>query len=150
MESTSSTKRIVSSNTDLSRPKLYTAAIVVWAITNTAIKVSVLHFYITIFGSNKTFLRTTYGVIILVVAYAFALIICGILHCRQLRQLSNACDDSAESQFTFIALNVATDTLIVLLPMPLVWGLKMATRRKIELTLIFALGFLYVHQGLRS
>ena len=37
-----------------------------------------------------------------------------------------------------------TDLVLYLMPMPIIWKLQMTTRRKMELTLIFLLGGLYV------
>ena len=40
------------------------------------------------------------------------------------------------------AINAATDIAILTLPMPKLWRLKVSLKRKIQLTLIFALGSL--------
>ena len=38
--------------------------------------------------------------------------------------------------------NIVTDALVVILPMPIIWRLQMAMRRKILLTMLFALSTL--------
>lgn len=40
------------------------------------------------------------------------------------------------------AINLVFNTIIVLLPLPLVWGLFITKQRKIALTMTFALGFM--------
>lgn len=40
--------------------------------------------------------------------------------------------------------NLAIDLTIILLPIPMVWWLHMSTQRKIELTITFTLGLMYV------
>lgn len=37
-----------------------------------------------------------------------------------------------------------TDLIIYVMPMPIIWKLKMTTRRKVETTLVFIIGLLYV------
>lgn len=42
-----------------------------------------------------------------------------------------------------------TDFAIYVMPMPVIWGLQMTVRRKLQLTLVFALGGLYILLFLR-
>lgn len=42
-----------------------------------------------------------------------------------------------------------TDFAIYVMPMPVIWGLQMTVRRKLQLTLVFALGGLYLLLSLR-
>lgn len=43
------------------------------------------------------------------------------------------------------ALNIASDFAVLLLPIPMVWSLKINIRKKIALISLFSLGGLYVH-----
>lgn len=126
--------------------KAYLAADVMWAAANTSIRVSIVHFYITLFRSNKKFLRAAYAILILVIAFGVGIVISNFLTCRPLAKywdplLPGVCENLLGSIIALSSCNVAMDLTIVLLPMPMVWGLQMATRRKLELTIIFALGF---------
>lgn len=38
-----------------------------------------------------------------------------------------------------------TDIMIYIMPMPVIWRLQMTSKRKFELTLVFAVGGLYLH-----
>ena len=133
----------------ISSTKSYLAANFVLAAANTSIRISVLHFYITIFRSNKAFLTVAYAVIALVLAFFIGVVVSDVLTCRPLAKYwdplqPGTCESPLRSLIALSSTNVATDLTIVLLPMPMVWGLQMATRRKVELTITFALGFLYV------
>lgn len=82
-------------------------------------------------------------------AFGAGIVISDFLTCRPLAKYWNPlrpgiCENPIESAIALSSCNVAIDLIIVLLPMPLVWGLHMATRRKVELTIVFALGILYV------
>ena len=37
-----------------------------------------------------------------------------------------------------------TDVIIYIMPMPMIWNLRMTRRRKVEMSLVFLIGFLYV------
>ena len=85
----------------------------------------------------------------LVSAFGVAQIISDGLLCRPLSTVGDPletgdCADTWQPQIAFSRCNIAIDSIILLLPIPMVWRLQMATRRKIELTIIFALGFMYV------
>ncbi|KAF6232640.1 hypothetical protein HO173_009079 [Letharia columbiana] len=127
--------------------KAYLASDVAWAAANTSIRISIVHFYITIFRSNRAFLIATYAVMVLVVAFGIGIVVSDFLTCRPLSKYwdplqSGICESPLGSLIALSGCNVAMDLTIVLLPMPMVWGLQMTTRRKIELTITFALGFL--------
>lgn len=90
---------------------------------------------------------TAYSVMVMVVLFGSTVVLSDFLACRPLSKYWDPlepgnCDNTVMSLTAITGCNAVTDLIIVLLPMPLVWGLKMATRRKIELTIIFALGFL--------
>lgn len=92
---------------------------------------------------------TTYAVMVLVIAFGIGIVVSDLLTCRPLAKYwdplrSGVCESPLGSLIAISGCNVAMDLTIVLLPMPMVWGLQMTTRRKIELTITFALGFLYV------
>lgn len=128
--------------------KAYIASDAVWAAANTSIKISIVHLYITIFGSNRTFLMIAYAVMVLLSAFGVAVVIDDLLACRPLSKMwkplqPGVCENPFVSLVALSSCNMATDLILILLPMPMIWGLQMATRRKIGLTIIFALGLMY-------
>ena len=128
--------------------KAYIATDAVWAAANTSVKISIVHFYITIFRSNKIFLKFAYAAMVFVSTFGVAVFVSDVLTCHPLSKMWNPLQPGVcESRFAALiaqsSCNMATDLIIILLPMPMIWGLHIATRRKIELTIIFALGFMY-------
>ena len=84
-----------------------------------------------------------------VMALGVAIVIGDLLICRPLSLEwhlvhPGVCNHRRELAIAFNSGSIATDLFIILLPMPLVWGLRMGTRRKIEVTVVFALGWLCV------
>lgn len=127
----------------------------VWAAANTSIRISIVHFYITIFRSNRIFLKIAYAVMIFVSTFGVAIFVSDILTCRPLSKEWNplqpgVCESPFVSLIAQSSCNIATDFIVILLPMPMIWGLQIATPRKIELTIIFALGFMYALQATSS
>ena len=131
----------------ISFTKAYIATDAVWAAANTSIRISIVHFYITIFRSNRIFLKIAYAVMVFVSTFGVAIFVSDVLTCRPLSKTWNplqpgVCESPFASLIALSSFNIATDLIIILLPMPMIWGLQMATHRKIELTIIFALGFM--------
>ena len=119
-----------------------------WAAANTSIKVSIVHFLITIFRSNWSFLKIAYAVVILVSAFGIALLLGDLLTCRPISKLwhpsrPGVCEKAFPYLIALSSCNMTIDLIIIILPMPMIWGIQMAVRRKIELTVIFALGSMY-------
>ena len=131
----------------ISIAKAYIAVEALWAASNTSIKISIMHFYITIFRSNKTFLKFAYAVMCFVSAFGVAVIIEDVLSCRPLSKSwdplqAGVCEDIMKTLIANSSCNMAIDFIIILLPMSMLWRLQMATYRKTELTILFALGFM--------
>ena len=54
--------------------------------------------------------------------------------------LPGHCGSLTDSVLWTSVINVAVDLAIIILPMPMIWRLQMATHRKIALTITFGLG----------
>ena len=127
--------------------KGYIAALVSWSAANTAIKVSILHFYITIFGSNKSFRYITYATMALPISFGVGNTLMAFLICRPFAKnwdplLPGVCGSDIDSVLATSVINLSIDVIIVILPMPILWRLQMATSRKVALTFLFGLGFM--------
>ena len=129
---------------ELNALKLIPAATIIYNIAITLVKVALLHFYVTIFGLNTAFRYVTYAVMALIVALG-----CDVLICRPLDKdwdphLHGVCGSNDNGVLVGGILNVITDFTMITLPMPMIWRLQMAPQRKVALTVIFGLGFMYV------
>ncbi|MCJ1291405.1 hypothetical protein MMC34_002948 [Xylographa carneopallida] len=94
----------------------YIAADILWVIADTLIKISILHLYIQIF-SMRGFRKVTYTIMVVVIGFAAVLDISIV--------------------------NVIIDITIIALPMPVLWRLQMATKRKVAIAAIFGLGSMW-------
>ena len=83
----------------------------------------------------------------LVTCYGIGFILRTFLICRPLSKnwdpaTPGVCGDVEASSIAGGITNLALDTLVILLPIPLVWRLQMAIRKKLIVTGIFSLGAL--------
>lgn len=58
------------------------------------------------------------------------------------KTISGSCGDIEEAELGAAGINMILDIVIVLLPLPLVWKLKMPIRKKIGISVTFALGLM--------
>lgn len=127
--------------------KLIPASTIIYNIAITLVKVALLHFYLTIFGLDKTFRKVTYTVMAIIVGLGIGWCLEAVLICRPLRkdwdpQTPGVCGSNKNGVLVGGILNVITDFAIIALPIPMVWRLQMAPQRKIALTFVFGLGFI--------
>ena len=105
-----------------------------WIAANTAIKISIRHLYLTLFGSNKTFRLFTFTVIGLVLLFCFGVLLATFLNCRPFAKtwnplLPGSCGSLQANVLSTSIINFVIDLSIVLLPMPMVWSLQIARSR---------------------
>lgn len=86
---------------------------------------------------------------VLVLSFGVGLILQAFLICRPFAKnwnplLPGICGSSKASFLGDGIINVIIDVTMVILPMPMVWRLHMASQKKIALTAVFAVGILYV------
>lgn len=121
-------------------------------------KISILLFYYRLFGTPgtrqvfKKLLKITQA---LVVLWFVASIIPGTFRCHQIDDMWNPiivsspderqyCISNSAYYISTSAFNVALDIWILVLPLSIIWTLRVSGRRKIGLSAIFLLGSLYV------
>ena len=129
--------------------KLVPATTILWTIANTCIKVSILHFYKSIFGVNTVLRRTNNAVSAVVISFGLGIILQAFLICRPFAKnwdplLPGVCGSISQATLAEAIINMIIDLAIIISPMPVVWRLQMSLWRKLALTIIFGLGFMYV------
>ena len=114
------------------------------------IKISILLFYMRIFAV-RSFRIAAHITMVLVIAWALSVILCGFLLCTPFAFNwdqtipGGSCGKQVLSYILTGALNIITDVMVLSLPIPMVWKLQTPRANKIALTVIFGLGFLYIH-----
>jgi len=116
-----------------------------WVTLVTLIKLSILHFYLTVF-KLKAFKIVTYVVIGLCISFWFGAFFATAFFCTppQKEWYPNTpghCGDSDKLYAACASTDLAIDVIVIMLPMPVLWSLQLRTARKIALTFVFGLGF---------
>lgn len=115
-----------------------------WAITLTLCKISILLLYTRTF-TMRLMIVVAWGTGAIIVGFALSTIIAGLLICRPLalnwdQTLEGSCGDQILSYNITGSLNLATDIMVLLLPLPYLWKLKMQLYKKLVLGATFSLG----------
>ncbi|RKU48546.1 hypothetical protein DL546_007390 [Coniochaeta pulveracea] len=110
------------------------------------IKVSIVMFYLRIFGGTRQFRRAAYAVIGYTVAWAISTWIVNLTVCTPIAYYydrtipGGTCRNQAISGSINGGLSLLGDVLVLALPMPVIWNLKVNFRRKVGIICIFLLG----------
>jgi hypothetical protein len=118
----------------------------IYATSISTIKLSILLFYLRVFV-NRGLRRATMAAIIFVSVWSVGNILQVFLICRPFAktytpQLDGTCGDQVASFIAIGSFNIITDVIILTLPLPTVWALKMSTPAKLGLTGVFLVGLI--------
>ncbi|APA08412.1 hypothetical protein sscle_03g031820 [Sclerotinia sclerotiorum 1980 UF-70] len=119
-----------------------------------ALKLSVVMLYRRIFV-GKTFNTISIIVCIVIVAWTISFFFATVFECgrdlgllwHSLKTFKMDCGKYKYIQLGHAASDVATDLIVLALPLPVIWNLHMTKERKIGLSLIFLLGLLSTAAG---
>lgn len=130
--------------------QIIAASTFIWAFATTLVKLSLLSLYLQLFKSQLLFRILAYIVATLSTMLALSGILLGILFCQPFAYNwdhtieGGHCGDSPKFQLSTAIVNMLLDFFVVLLPMPVLWSLKMSRKRKLMLSAIFSLGLWWV------
>lgn len=118
-----------------------------YGMSMSTVKCSILLFYLRIFV-NRSFRIAARVCIVISVCWGMSVILEGFLLCRPLAlnwdpTIKGTCGDRHSAFVAAGALNMITDIMVLLLPIPTVWNLQMPRANKVALCAVFALGLLY-------
>ena len=111
-------------------------------------KLSILSMYLRIFV-ERPHRVVSYLIGAVVAAAAIACVITSLASCRpfsarwDLAQFKSSCINSVRFWMGMSVINIATDLVMLVLPMPAIWQLQLPRSQKTALTGIFLLGSLY-------
>lgn len=114
------------------------------------IKLSVLLLYRRLFNVSRIFNIYSAVLIVLTVLWTIGFLAANIFQCGTYpaaawtsgKMLLKYCDDISTATTSRAITNVVMDLLIVVSPMPIIWQMRMSLTQKLQVTAIFALGFL--------
>ncbi len=113
------------------------------------VKCCILLLYLRLFHVVGWFRVSCWALLAVVGMYCTASITVTIVQCRPLirafdKDTPGTCIDTAKFWFANAGFSIATDIIILLLPMPLVWKLVLPNAQKIALIAVFAVGIFAV------
>ena len=122
----------------------------IWVAAISCVKLSILDLYLKIFRNQTAFRISCYILMAIVVAFGIVDILLVMLICTPVSYnwdptvMNGKCGNKIAGYISFHSTNFILDIALAILPMPILWGLQMPTKKKIELSFMFALGTLYV------
>ncbi|CAF9908946.1 hypothetical protein IMSHALPRED_007544 [Imshaugia aleurites] len=126
---------------------------VIETLTFGAIKLSVLFFYRRLFV-GRPFNFLSWGLIATVLSWSIGFFFATVFECHPIsaawgtrEQLYTECVKTHVKLDAFVISDPALDAIILALPMPFVWQLRLPMRRKLALTGVFLLGALSIGAG---
>ncbi|CAJ2504213.1 Uu.00g116070.m01.CDS01 [Anthostomella pinea] len=125
--------------------KFQTIASQVYLVAATAIKLSLLFLYRRLFNLKKKAKYFVNGGIVVVLLMGIALLLAIIFFCTPVRKawddsVEGHCSDPAPVSYLSGVWNAAVDVYVLILPVPLLWGLNMSPRQKLRLGAVFGIG----------
>ncbi|KAJ9254411.1 hypothetical protein DTO207G8_3602 [Paecilomyces variotii] len=133
--------------------ELAIAGQVLYALALGCVKVSICLQLIGIFRIHRLFRSLESVVLILSICWSFQTILIAFLICRPLsrnwvKQSEGTCGNIHGAYIAIGIVDIFTDTLIFLLPIPMIQTLQVPTRTKLATMAIFALGGLTIGAGI--
>lgn len=131
-------------NHDTDKSKALVAFEVVYTVTISLVKISLLMTYMRMFPVRRLQIGA-YILIAVSLAWTMSIGIAAIFQCTPRRKLwqpwlQGTCLDAKKVFLGISFPNIVTDIAILTLPIPILWGLQTTMIRKLSLTVIFLLG----------
>ncbi|KAI9761537.1 MAG: hypothetical protein M4579_000928 [Chaenotheca gracillima] len=130
-----------------------TGAVILYCPSMMFAKLAILIFYMRI-SPQKTFHYAIYATMFILVAYNLALMLSLIFACHPIEKSWNvlitegSCIDRTAIYLSNGILNIITDLIIFVLPVPMVWGIQLPKRQKLGVLAFFSVGSLIVELNL--
>lgn len=110
-------------------------------------KLTILLLYLRLFGVNKPFRYTTWTVMFLVFGYLFSNLLTLLFGCTPIDKYWRSttpghCIPETKLGLFYGSMNFLTDVLIFVLPLPMVWRLKLSRENKLGIILVFVGGIM--------
>lgn len=125
---------------------------VLWVTAVTTIRAAIIFLYIQIFPT-RSFLFACYAVLAMNILFGASAVIADCLICRPITyrwgpsMVGGSCGNQRSLDMFIAIMNSLQDVVVVILPMPIVWGLQIARSKKADLSCIFGIGIMYASQS---
>ena len=125
-------------------------SIIIWVASVTFIRASIIFLYIRIFPT-RVFRRICYVILIANLVFFIGTVLGDCLICKPISHRWNhvvggtgSCGDPKSLDLFIGIFNLILDVIAVVLPMPVLWGLKLDMAKKVKLSGMFGMGITYV------
>lgn len=111
-------------------------------------KLSILLLYLRIFGVNKAFRFFTWLTVFFVFGYLCSNFFTQLFGCRPPDKYWHSsyaghCIDYTKAGLAYGSMNIISDLIIFVLPLPMIWRLQLSRKEKIGVSLMFMTGVMY-------
>ena len=126
---------------------------ILWVTAVTTIRAAIISLYIRIFPSHS-FLAICYVVLAVNVVFGVSAVIADCVICWPITYrwapstVDGSCGDQHLLDMFIAVVNLVQDVVVVVLPMPVLYGLKSARDKRVGLYCMFGIGLPYVFLGL--
>ncbi|PVH94760.1 hypothetical protein DM02DRAFT_601920 [Periconia macrospinosa] len=133
--------------------KLVFATSVTWTLSTAFCKLAILRFYLVVFPSRR-FRYVTFAVMGATFVYAGVLIPLFIFSCKPVQAAwdpllhTEKCWDWRYHSIASTSSNLFIELVIVCMPLPLIWNLKMRTKKKVTVSVMFSMGLVVIAASL--
>jgi hypothetical protein len=118
-----------------------------YGIVMSLVKSSIMLFFLRIFGTKQSFRISVTVVMVIVWMWAVSIILETMLLCRPLAynwdtSIKGTCGQRNATYVVAGTLNLVTDLMVMALPVPHIWKLKLNIFKKLALCAVFSMGLL--------
>ncbi len=97
---------------------------------------------------TRQFRLVCFGVLALNIIFFFSTILADCLICRPISSkwdfsVKGSCGNQKPLDLYIAIMNLIQDVIVLILPMPILWRLQMAVKKKMSLSYIFGIGIAY-------
>ena len=125
-------------------------SIIIWVASVTFIRASIVFLYIHIFPT-RVFRRICYMVLVANLVFFVSTVLADCLICKPISYRwdrvvggTGSCGNEKSLDLFIGIFNLILDVIAVVLPMPVLWGLKLDIAKKVKLSGMFGMGIAYV------
>ena len=115
-----------------------------WAAANTCVKISILSLYTSLFPSRR-FILLCYATMAVTSAYFLSVLLETFLLCQPVqfnwdKSIAGTCEGQNTAYLVAGITNLLIDVFVVVMPMPMLFGLRMSLRKRLGVVGMFSLG----------
>ncbi|GLA52311.1 hypothetical protein AnigIFM63604_009160 [Aspergillus niger] len=125
-----------------------------WVLSHVFVKISYIVLLRKLFGAITYWRKLTTALIVITLAWGIAAICVSIFQCWPVRyfwikHIDGSCMHGRNTFYIVVgSIALAQNFVLVLMPLSVIWGMKLSPRQKVELSLIFGFGGLVCAVGL--